>query len=45
MTHAHNGHPNKMDLIQKNVVKNEMWIRARDTRQPMRAIFDEVRDL
>ncbi|EFX65226.1 hypothetical protein DAPPUDRAFT_117443 [Daphnia pulex] len=34
-----------MDLIQKNVVKNEMWIRARDTRQPMRAIFDEVRDL
>lgn len=43
MTNGHNGHANKVIEIAKNAVVNEILIRARNTRQSMRSIFEDVR--
>lgn len=44
MTNGHNGHANKAAEIEKYAVVNEMLVRARDTSQPMRSIFEAVRE-
>ena len=44
MTNGHNGHANKAAEIEKYAVVNEMLVRVRDTSQPMRSIFEAVRE-